>query len=69
MLGRYIKVLVEISISNSQKSIDWIDTKVDLRSTVNEFNIVKIYTIFTQDANSIQVLFIGYKRGDTGTYP
>ena len=37
---------------------------------MNQFNIIKIYTIFTQqqDANSIQVL-IDYKPGDTGTYP
>ena len=37
---------------------------------MNQFNIIKIYTIFTQqqDTNSIQVL-IDYKPGDTGTYP
>ena len=41
---------------------------VDLKSTVNQFNIIKIYTTFTQqqDTNSIQVL-INYKLGDTGT--
>ena len=36
---------------------------------MNQFNMIKIYTIFTQDANSIQVLFIDYKPGDTETYP
>ena len=43
---------------------------VDLENTMNQFNIIKIYTIFTpqQDKNSIQVL-IDYKLGDTGTYP
>ena len=43
---------------------------VDLKSTMNQFNIIKIYTIFTQqqDTNSIQVP-IDYKPGDTGTYP
>ena len=43
---------------------------VALKSTVNQFNIIKIYTIFTkqQDTNSIQVL-IDYKPGDSGTYP
>ena len=37
---------------------------------MNQFNIIKISTIFTQqqDTNSIQVL-LGYKLGDTGTYP
>ena len=37
---------------------------------MNQFNIIKIYTIFTQqwDTNSIQVP-IDYKSGDTGTYP
>ena len=36
---------------------------------MNQFNITKIYTIFTQqeDTNSIQVP-IDYKLGDTGTY-
>ena len=36
---------------------------------MNQFNIIKIYPIFTQqqDPNSIQVL-IDYKPGDTGTY-
>ena len=43
---------------------------VDLKSTMNQFNIITIYTIFTQqwDTNSIQVP-IDYKSGDTGTYP
>ena len=37
---------------------------------MNQFNMIKIYTIFTQqqDTNSIQVP-IDYKPGDTGTYP
>ena len=43
---------------------------VDLKSTMNQLNIIKIYTIFTQqqDTNSIQ-LPIDYKPGDPGTYP
>ena len=37
---------------------------------MNQFNIIKIYTIFTQqqDTNSIQVP-TNYKPGDTVTYP
>ena len=37
---------------------------------MNQFNITKIYTIFTQkqETNSIQVP-IDYKPGDIGTYP
>ena len=37
---------------------------------MNQFNIIKIYTIFTQQYNtdSIQIP-IDYKLGDTGTYP
>ena len=37
---------------------------------MNQFNIIKIYTVFTQqwDAKSIQVPK-EYKLGDTGTYP
>ena len=37
---------------------------------MNQFNIIKIYIIFTQqqDTNSIQVI-IEYELGDTGTYP
>ena len=43
---------------------------IDLKSTMNQFNMIKIYTIFTQqqDKNSIQVP-IGDKLGDTGIYP
>ena len=43
---------------------------MDLESTVNQFNMIKIYIIFTQqqDTNSIQVP-IDYKLGDSGTYP
>ena len=61
-------------MSNSQKLIEWIDRKVedivDLKSTMDQFNIIKIYTIFTQqqDTNGIQVP-IEYKPGDTGTHP
>ena len=41
-----------------------------MKGTMNQFNITKIYTIFTkqQNTNSTQVP-IGYKLGDTGTYP
>ena len=37
---------------------------------MDQFNIIKIYTIFTQqqDTNGIQVP-IEYKPGDTGTHP
>ena len=37
---------------------------------MNQFNIIKIYTVFTQqqDTNSIQVS-LDYKPGDTETYP
>ena len=37
---------------------------------MNQFNIIKIYKIFTQQqgTNSIQVP-IDYKPGDIGTYP
>ena len=37
---------------------------------MKQFNIIKIYTVFTQeqDTNSIQVP-IDSKPGDTGTYP
>ena len=37
---------------------------------MNQFNIIKMYIIFTQqwDTNSIQVP-IDYTLGDTGTYP
>ena len=36
---------------------------------MNQFNMIKIYIIFTQqDTNSIPVP-IDYKLGDTGTYP
>ena len=42
---------------------------MDLESTVNQFNMIKIYIIFTQqqDTNSIQVP-IDYKPGNTRTY-
>ena len=43
---------------------------VVLKIIMNQFNIIKIYTIFTQqqDTNSIQVS-INYKLEDTGSYP
>ena len=43
---------------------------VDLKRTMNQFNIFKIYAIFTQEqgTNPNQVL-IDYKPGDTKTYP
>ena len=42
---------------------------MDLKNTMNQFNIIKIYTVFTQqeDTNSIQVP-IDYKLGDTEIY-
>ena len=42
---------------------------VDLKSNVNQFNIIKIYTVFIQqqNINSIQVP-IDCKQGDTETY-
>ena len=43
---------------------------IDLKSLMNQFSIIKIYSIFTQqrDTNSIQVP-IDDKPGDTGMYP
>ena len=43
---------------------------VDLKSTVNQLNIIKIYTIFTEQhsTNSIQDP-TDYKPGNTGIYP
>ena len=67
------RLLVGVSISNSQKLIDELDRKVEgygrLKSNVNQFNIIKIYTVFIQqqDTNSIQVP-IDYKQGDTETF-
>ena len=51
---------------NTQKKQEDI---VDLKGTMGQFNIIKIYVIFTQqqDTNSIQVP-INYKLGDIGTY-
>ena len=68
-----LRFLVEVSVSNCQKLIDWIETwkdVVDLISTMRQFNIIKIYIIFIQqqDTNCIQVP-IDYKLGDSGTYP
>ena len=54
--------------------IEWVDRKVEghsrLENTMNQFNIIKIYRLFTQqqDINSIQVP-IDYKLGDPETYP
>ena len=68
------KFLVGILIANSQKLIELIYRKVEgysrPESLMNQFNIIKIYTIFTQeqDTNFIQVT-IDYKLGDTGLYP
>ena len=41
-----------------------------MKSTMNQFNIIKIYIIFTQqtDKNSIPIP-IDYKPGGTETYP
>ena len=60
-------------MSNSQKLIERMYREVEeymLKSIMNQLNIIRIYTIFTQqqDTNSIQVP-IHYKPGDTGTYP
>ena len=46
-----------------------VEKVVDLKSTMNQFNKIKIYTIFTelQDTNSIHVP-IDYKLEDTKTY-
>ena len=43
---------------------------VDLKSTMHQFKIIKVYTIFTpqQVTNSMQIP-LDYKPGDTGTYP
>ena len=43
---------------------------VDLKSTMNQFNIIKIYRIYTQQygTNSIHIP-IDYKLGDTGSHP
>ena len=45
-----LRFLVGVSISNSQKLIDELDRKVEgygrLKSNVNQFNIIKIYTIW-----------------------
>ena len=47
-----LRFLLGVSISNSQKLIEWIYREekdiVDLKSTMNQFNIIKIDTVFTQ---------------------
>ena len=63
--------VVGVSISNSQKLIEWICKEIERYSRpekhYEQFSIIKIYTIFTQqkDINSIQVP-IDYKLRDTG---
>ena len=42
---------------------------VDLKSTMNKFSTIKIYTIFTQQNTNSILLPIDYKLGDTETYP
>ena len=43
---------------------------VDLKSAMNQFNIIKIYTIFTQQQYTISPQVpIDYELGDTETYP
>ena len=68
-----LRFLVEVSVSNCEKLIDWIKTwkdVVDSISTMRQFNIIKIYIIFKQqqDTNCIQVP-IDYKPGNSGTHP
>ena len=41
---------------------------IDLKSTINQCNMIKIYTISHNTRIQIQVP-IDYKPGDTGTYP
>ena len=37
---------------------------------MNQFNIIKIYTIFTQQQDTISIhVPVDYKPGDAGTYP
>ena len=54
-----LRFLVGISILNSQKLIEWTGKQdiLDMKIIVNQFNIIKTYTIFTQeqDTNFIQV--------------
>ena len=47
-----------------------LEGKVGLQGTMNQFNIIKIYTVFAQQqhTNSIQVP-IDYKSRDTGICP
>ena len=51
---------------NTQKKQKYI---VDLKGTMGQFNIIKIYVIFTQqwDTNSIQVP-VDYKLEDNGIH-
>ena len=55
-----LRFLVGALITNFQKLIEWIEKSKDvvgLKSTMNQFSIIKIYTFFTQqqDMNPIQV--------------
>ena len=36
---------------------------------MNQFNVIKIYIIFTQQSAKSILVPIDYKPGDTGTYP
>ena len=73
-LSRKIKIFswsFNIKISKiKNENIEKQKDTVDLKSTMNQFNIIKIYAIFTQqyNTNSIQVP-IDCKLGDTGTHP
>ena len=41
-----------------------------MKSTVNKFNVMKIYTIFTQQQNTSSIpVPIDCKPGENGTYP
>ena len=55
---------------NSWCSVDFSSNSLhSFFKILNQFNIIKIYTVFTQqqDTNTIQVP-IDYKPGDAGTY-
>ena len=60
--------MVGVSISNSQKLIERMHREEE-HSRPEKHDIVKIYTIFTQqlDTNSVQVP-IDYKLGNSGTF-
>ena len=50
-------------MNNTEKQKDI----VDLKSTMNQLNVLKIFTQ-QQDTNSFQIT-VDYKLGGTGTYP